>query len=99
MEALSPMFSQKRHAFRCTLASFLLSLFVLMPSALFAQQSGTINGSVTDESGSAVPGAQIVLTNANQGTKLNVTSNASGEYTFPSLEAGTYNLEVTASGF
>jgi Carboxypeptidase regulatory-like domain/TonB-dependent Receptor Plug Domain len=93
------MFSQKRHAFRCTLASFLLSLFVLMPSALFAQQSGTINGSVTDESGSAVPGAQVVLTNANQGTKLNVTSNASGEYTFPSLEAGTYNLEVTASGF
>jgi Carboxypeptidase regulatory-like domain len=70
-----------------------------MPCALRAQQSGSINGAVTDGSGSAIPNAQVVLTNAAQGTTYNTTSNGAGDYTFPALEAGTYNLQVTASGF
>jgi hypothetical protein len=74
-------------------------LLLLMPCALFAQQSGSINGAVTDESGGAIPNAQVVLTNASQGTTYNATSNNSGEYTFPALEAGTYNLQVTAPGY
>ena len=41
-----------------------------MPCALLAQQSGSINGAVTDESGGAIPNAQVMLTNAAQGTTL-----------------------------
>jgi hypothetical protein len=107
MEALSPMFSSKHEGFPQSLASSLVSglascllcLFLLVPCALVAQQSGSINGAVTDESGGAVPNAQVVLTNANQGTTYNTTSNTGGDYTFPALEAGTYNLQVTAPGF
>jgi hypothetical protein len=77
-------------------AAFLL---FLVPAALIAQQSGSINGAVTDSSGGTIPNAQVVLTNAGQGTKLNGTSNASGEFTFPALEPGTYNLLVTAPGY
>jgi len=74
-------------------------LFLLMPCALRAQQSGSINGAVTDGSGGAIPNAQVVLTNAAQGTTYNTTANSAGDYTFPALEAGTYNLQVTAPGF
>ena len=70
-----------------------------MPCVLPAQQSGSINGAVTDESGGAIPNAQVVLTNAAQGTTFNATSNSTGEYGFPALEPGTYNLQVTAPGY
>ena len=92
------MCSPRRHSFSVFAAS-LLSIFLLTPSVLLAQQSGTINGAVTDESGGAVPAAKVTLTDANQGTTYEATSNSSGEYTFPALTAGTYNLQVTATGF
>src|ERR1700691_1947578 len=76
-----------------------LCLLFLLPCTLPAQQSGSINGAVTDESGGAIPNAQVVLTNAAQGTTFNATSNSTGEYGFPALEPGTYNLQVTASGY
>jgi hypothetical protein len=87
------------HPFASAFTRSLLGLFLLMPCALRAQQSGSINGAVTDGSGSAIPNAQVVLTNAAQGTTYNTTANGAGDYTFPALEAGTYNLQVTASGF
>ena len=91
------MFSPKRHVFSRAFAWGCLLL--LMPCALLAQQSGSINGAVTDESGGAIPNAQVVLTNASQGTTTNATTNSAGDYSFPALEAGTYNLQVTAPGY
>jgi hypothetical protein len=87
------MFSPKYQALA------LVCLLFLMPCTLPAQQSGSINGAVTDESGGAIPNAQVVLTNAAQGTTFNATSNSTGEYGFPALEPGTYNLQVTAPGY
>ena len=78
---------------------FLCGLLLLLPFVARAQQSGSINGAVTDESGGAIPAAQVVLTNTAQGTTSNATSNSAGEYTFPSLEPGTYNLQITAPGY
>jgi hypothetical protein len=79
----------------CTLACLLF----LTSTAVLAQQSGSINGAVTDESGGAIPGAQVKLTNASQGTVLSATTNSTGDYSFPSLEAGTYNLQISAPGY
>ncbi len=80
--------------------AFLILLGCLFsPALLMAQQSGSINGSVTDPSGDTVPNAQVTLTRVGQGTVLHVTSNSAGEYAFPALEAGTYSLQVVATGF
>ena len=79
--------------------SLLLLLCLFVPGASFAQQSSAINGAVTDESGGAVPNAQVTLTNTGQGAVFKVVTNAAGEYSVPALEAGTYNMQVTAAGY
>lgn len=82
-----------------TFASLAILLCFFFPGTLSAQQSGSINGSVTDASGSAVANAQVTLTNMAQGTSTSVTTNSNGEYAFPALQAGGYSLVVTSPGF
>jgi len=77
----------------------LLTLILLLPAILHAQQSGSINGVVTDSTGATVPNADVTLTRAGQNTTATTKSNGSGEYSFSALEAGTYSLLVTAPGF
>ncbi len=81
--------------FGCMLAAVCL----LLASPLLAQQSGTINGVVTDSTGAAVPNAEVTLTRSGQETISKATTNGAGEYSVSALEAGTYSLTVTAPGF
>jgi hypothetical protein len=74
-------------------------LLPLLTGMAVAQQSSAINGAVTDASGAAIQNAGVTLVNVAQGTSTTVTTNSAGEYSLPGLEAGTYNLQVTASGF
>lgn len=61
--------------------------------------SSTIVGTVTDQSNAAIPGATIKLTNVATGVSLTTTANGSGQYTFPTVNPGTYTVTVTKSGF
>ena len=81
------------------LRCLLLGLSLALPCSLFAQQSGTINGQVTDATGGAIPNALITLIDTAQGTAFKATTNSAGEYSVPALAAGTYTLQVTAPGF
>ena len=82
-------------------------LLVLLTACAFASTSpafaqstfGSIVGTVKDQSGSVVPGATITLINQGSSATHTVTSSASGSYEFPNLDAGTYKISVTASGF
>jgi len=79
--------------------SLVLSFF-LISSALYAQKtSGTITGNVVDPTGAAIPGASITATNVATGTSRSANSDAQGNYTFPELSPGTYNISVKNSGF
>jgi hypothetical protein len=60
---------------------------------------GSIFGTVTDKSGAGVPDATVTVTDESKGTSVNVTSNASGDYSVPHLIPDVYNLRVTAKGF
>ncbi len=60
---------------------------------------GSIVGTVKDQSGSVVPGATVTLVNVGSSATHTTTSSASGNYEFPNLDAGTYQVTVAASGF
>jgi hypothetical protein len=60
---------------------------------------GSISGVVTDQSGSAVPGAKVTLTNTAQGIPYKAATDSKGAYSFPSVPVGRYDLAVDALGF
>ena len=82
---------------RLWLFTFLMAL--LLPLASRAQDTGYISGTVTDKSGAAVVGAEVVLTNAAGSLTRNTTTNTDGAYVISGLPGDTYNLAVTAKGF
>lgn len=64
----------------------------------FAQEA-TIVGTVVDPSGSVVPNATISATDTETNQTRTTKSNDVGQYTFPALHIGTYNVKAQASGF
>jgi len=80
---------------------FLLLLLFLGNQLLHGQAigGGQIQGTVTDETGSAVSGATVEAVQTESGLHRIVTSEADGGYNLPSLPVGPYTLKVTATGF
>ncbi|HEY2546894.1 MAG TPA: carboxypeptidase regulatory-like domain-containing protein [Candidatus Acidoferrum sp.] len=64
-----------------------------------AQDTGYISGTVTDKSGSAVVGADVVITSTGGNATHPTTTNADGAYVVAGLPGGSYNIVVTAKGF
>ena len=85
---------------RCLLFALLVTV-PFIPSAALGQArtSGQLSGTVVDPSGAAVPAASLSITNPSTGFTQTITANATGDYIFPDLQAGTYKLTVTAQGF
>ena len=79
--------------------STLLCLLAVMPSGLYSQTAGTVNGLVTDSSNAAVADATVILTDKTTGTALTTTSNEAGRYVFVNVTPGTYDLTVSKTGF
>ncbi len=63
------------------------------------QQTGTIYGRVTDQSGAAVPGVTVTLTGPVLLQPLTATSSETGSYLFPSVEIGAYSVKFELAGF
>jgi Carboxypeptidase regulatory-like domain len=81
------------------LALFACANLLLISPARGQAVYGTIFGTVTDESGAAVPDATITVTAPAKGTAVTVTSNASGDYSVSHLIPDVYDLKVEAKGF
>jgi hypothetical protein len=62
-------------------------------------EKGSLTGIVTDPQGAAVPGAQVTLTDTATKTAQTTTTNESGRYVFASINAGTYDVLVSKTGF
>src|SRR5689334_9207554 len=77
-----------------------LSLFFILAAALVtAQQTrGTLRGSITDELGAVIVGANVTLTDAS-GVQKKATTNGEGIYNFAALAPGKYTLQAVAPGF
>ncbi len=76
-----------------------LTLLLFAGLAVRAQQNSEIVGTVTDQTGAAVQGASLTLTQKETGFARTTVSNATGGYQFSGLNVGNYDLKATAKGF
>ena len=71
-------------------------LFIAFFVPTIMAQTGSIEGTVTDsESGEIVPGANVLLMEANRGA----ATDADGDYSISDVDVGTYTLRVTFVGY
>jgi hypothetical protein len=79
------------------LIAFCALLLALPASA--QSTAGRALGTVTDQSGAAVAGATVVVTDVQRGTTRTLTTDASGDYVAAELIPGTYKIQVESKGF
>ncbi len=76
-----------------------LGLFSLATTAVRAQSTASVSGVVTDSSGAVVPNAAILIHGTATGAERRTVSDSAGSFTAPSLQPGSYSVEVSAPGF
>lgn len=98
----------KRRRSMCPVLIPFLTVFAVSAVALAAQapatpqppaSSGSIEGSVLDQTRDSIVGAAVQLIGESPATALSTTSDASGAFAFGPLSAGTYRIRVEKSGF
>jgi Carboxypeptidase regulatory-like domain len=86
-----------RRAFLCSIV--LLTVFLLVISAVGQSTGGRIVGRVSDSTGAVVGGVKITLVNEATGVGRDTTTNESGDYTFVEVVPGNYRAEYILQGF
>ncbi len=85
-----------------------VTLALALPHAVSAQAAqsaqakgptGTLSGTVVDDSGGLVPGVTVAVRSVENGLRREVTTNEAGAFTFPLLQAARYVLSATLQGF
>lgn len=75
-------------------------LACLLAMASFGQSTTqAIQGLVTDTTGAVVSGAKVTITNVDTGVSLSTTTNNTGNYTFPLVQVGNYDVKCEMQGF
>ena len=85
-----------------TLSFFAIALGVmaiLLSTALGQSTGGRIMGKVSDQTGSVIDDAKVMLTNESTGVTRESRTNSSGDYVFVEVAPGTYRLEFEQTGF
>ena len=77
------------------------AIFVIAGASAVSAQTlyGTLLGNVTDDTGLAVPGATVKITHVETSQSREAPTNSSGSYNFPNIPTGTYQVDVTLTGF
>ena len=77
----------------------LIFLMSLVPSLQSQTTFGSVVGTVSDATGAAMAGTQVVLTNLGTNERRTQTTNEEGLYQFLSITPGQYSAEVSKPGF
>jgi hypothetical protein len=82
------------------LTTFALVLgLAAVPARAQTSIAGTVAGQVTDQSGAAVPGTAVKLTELATGAAFETSTNEAGRFSFPTVAPGTYDITFTKTGF
>ena len=108
---LSDQNTEASMKFRCTamsagqVATAASRMFLILMICAFSlpglaqSTAGRILGSISDQSGAAVTGATVVVTDVDRGTSRTLTTDQAGAYVAADLTPGTYKIHVEAKGF
>ncbi|PYS32261.1 MAG: hypothetical protein DMG14_34970, partial [Acidobacteria bacterium] len=94
--------SQFEPGSRMAWREIVLCLGILIMSSVMAigqLTTGTITGTVTDQTGAAVPGATVTLKNTDTGITRSAQTRENGKYEALSLPTGNYEISASLSGF
>ena len=76
-----------------------LLLFFGAADGAWAQVSAQISGTVKDQSGAVLPGAEVRVTQTETGVTRDAVTNETGSYVLPNLPIGPYRLDASLPGF
>ncbi|HMV48746.1 MAG TPA: carboxypeptidase regulatory-like domain-containing protein, partial [Blastocatellia bacterium] len=82
-----------KRAFPAVLLTLLLAVFA------FGQTSSSLSGIVQDTNGAAIAGAKVTVNDPSKNLQVDTKTSSDGKFSFPTLQAGTYNVTVEAQGF
>ena len=91
--------SREGRTARTLLRLAVLTLCLISVSALAQSTAGRILGTLTDQSGAAVSGATVTITDTQRGAERAATTDETGNYTVTGLQPGTYRIRASAKGF
>ena len=74
-------------------------LLLGLSTSTFAQVNSTLGGTVTDNTGAFIPGAEVTAANDATGIATTRVTNERGDYEFTSLQPGLYTLTAEVPGF
>src|SRR3954462_3867824 len=78
---------------------FVVVIATLTCSAVWAQNTAQISGTVKDQTGAVLPGVEVTATQTATGLARTAVSNETGSYVLPNLPVGPYKLEAALPGF
>jgi hypothetical protein len=84
---------------RCPFFPLILILFLSTIAATAQSVQSSILGTVKDQGGAVIPGANVVITNTDTGIAASYTSGATGDFQASDLSAGSYKVQVARPGF
>src|SRR5262249_25959270 len=86
---------------RQRLVAALSMFFVILVAAVGSAQTfrGGISGRVADGTGAVMPGVTVTATNDATGVARTTVTSATGDFSIPDLQLGTYTIEATLQGF
>lgn len=97
------MSTRFRAALRPTFATILLAIclssFVALTALAQSQTTGRVAGTVRDEKGAVISGAEVTLASKTASDARSATTDGEGNYTLPLIPAGVYQVTIRANGF
>ncbi len=87
------------HRLMQLLALITLGVATAVTGQAQTSNTGALTGTVTDQSGAAIPNVSIGVTNPSNGSVRTVVTDSAGVYRVSLLPPGSYNIQATAGGF
>src|SRR5690349_458388 len=78
---------------------WIFSLILLVPASAWAQGTGSVTGTITDETGGVLPGVTIELEAAGSQTPLETVTDGAGTYRFDNVPVGAAELTIRLINF